>query len=137
MKYFIVSLCKNGILGGGIVADLEKITYKTGKVTVPQKYRNLEMNYKDIVSIKKGWLFIFPTVTLKMNDSEEYKFIVFSRKRFIKLLENRTCVRVGDMVQLFQQQAMAGYQAIGVQLSFGQWVVNLYSTQNGGDAYET
>lgn len=59
MKYFIVSLCKNGILGGGIVADLEKITYKTGKVTVPQKYRNLEMNYKDIVSIKKGWLFIF------------------------------------------------------------------------------
>ncbi len=56
------------------------------------------MNYKDIVSIKKGWLFIFPTVTLKMNDSEEYKFIVFSRKRFVKLLENRTCVRVGDMV---------------------------------------
>ena len=98
MKYFIVSLCKNGILGGGIVADLEKITYKTGKVTVPQKYRNLEMNYKDIVAIKKGWLFIFPTVTLKMNDSEEYKFIVFSRKRFVKLLENRTCVRVGDMV---------------------------------------
>lgn len=98
MKYFIVSLCKNGILGGGIVADSEKITYKTGKVTVPQKYRNLEMNYKDIVSIKKGWLFIFPTVTLKMNDSEEYKFIVFSRKRFVKLLENRTCVRPRDMV---------------------------------------
>ena len=43
MKYFIVSLCKNGILGGGIVADSEKVTYKTGKVTVPQKYRNLEI----------------------------------------------------------------------------------------------
>ena len=26
-KYFIVSLVKNGILGGGIVADSEAITY--------------------------------------------------------------------------------------------------------------
>lgn len=42
MKYFIVSLCKNGILGGGIVADLEKITYKTGKVTVPQNIEILK-----------------------------------------------------------------------------------------------
>lgn len=89
MKYFIVSLCKNGILGGGIVADSEKVTYKTGKVTVPQKYRNLEMNYKDIVSMKQGWLFIFPTVSLKMNDGEEYKFIVFSRKRFVSLLRSK------------------------------------------------
>lgn len=89
MKYFIVSLCKNGILGGGIVADSEKVTYKTGKVTVPQKYRNLEMNYKDIVLMKQGWLFIFPTVSLKMNDDEEYKFIVFSRKRFVSLLRSK------------------------------------------------
>ena len=87
-KYFIVSLCKNGILGGGIVADSEKITYKTGKVMVPQKYRNLEMNYKDIVSMKQGWLFIFPTVSLKINDGKEYKFIVFSRKRFVEMLKS-------------------------------------------------
>ena len=32
-KYFFVSLVKNGILGGGIVADSEAITYHTGKLT--------------------------------------------------------------------------------------------------------
>ena len=36
-KYFIVSLVKNGILGGGIVADSEAITYRTGKVTIPHQ----------------------------------------------------------------------------------------------------
>ena len=35
-KYFIVSLIKNGILGGGIVADTEAITYHSGKLTIPQ-----------------------------------------------------------------------------------------------------
>ena len=35
-KYFIVSLIKNGILGGGIVADKEAITYHSGKLTIPQ-----------------------------------------------------------------------------------------------------
>ena len=49
-KYFVVSLVKNGILGGGIVADSEAITYHTGKVTVPKEYRHLEMKYKDIES---------------------------------------------------------------------------------------
>ena len=32
-KYFVVSLVKNGLIGGGISADSEAITYRTGKVT--------------------------------------------------------------------------------------------------------
>lgn len=87
-KYFMVSLCKNGILGGGIVADSDKITYKTGKITVPDKYKNIEMKYEEIVSLTEGWLFIFPTVSLKMKDGEEYKFIVFARKRFVSVIRN-------------------------------------------------
>lgn len=86
-KYFIVSLCKNGILGGGIVADSEAITYHTGKITIPDKYRKIEMKYKDIVSMTVGWLFILPTVTLKMNSGEDYRFVVFSRKRFVNTLK--------------------------------------------------
>ena len=66
-NYFIVSLCKNGILGGGITADHEAVTYHTGKVTVPAKYKKLEMKYRDIASMANGRLFIWPTVTLKMN----------------------------------------------------------------------
>lgn len=87
-KYFIVSLCKNGILGGGIVADSEKITYKTGKVTIPAKYRNLEMKYENIISLSEGWLLFLPTVSLNMKNGEAYKFVVFSRKRFVDMLES-------------------------------------------------
>ena len=88
-KYFVVSLVKNGILGGGIVADEEAITYRTGKVTVPREYRNLVMKDEDICEATPGWLFILPTVTVQMRNGEEYKFAVFfSRNRLIDLLRN-------------------------------------------------
>lgn len=86
-KYFIVSLVKNGILGGGIVADQEAITYHTGKVTVPREYRQLVMKYDEIVEAVKGWLFILPMVLIKMKNGNEYKFVVFfSRKRLINTI---------------------------------------------------
>lgn len=86
-KYFIVSLVKNGILGGGIVADSEAITFHTGKLTIPQEYRHLVMKYKDICEVTKGWLFVLPMVMIKMRSGREYKFVVFfSRKRFVNTL---------------------------------------------------
>ena len=86
-KYFVVSLVKNGILGGGIVADSGAITYQTGKLTVPQEYRQLIMKYEDISEVRKGWLFILPTVTVKMRNGNEYRFaIFFGRKRFVNTL---------------------------------------------------
>ena len=88
-KYFVVSLVKNGILGYGIVADEEAITYRTGKVTVPREYRNLVMKYEDIREATPGWLFILPTVTVKLKNGEEYKFAVFSgRNRLVNLLRD-------------------------------------------------
>ena len=47
-KYFVVSLCKNGLIGGGITAEEDAITYHTGKVTVPKEIRRLVMKYEDI-----------------------------------------------------------------------------------------
>ena len=85
-KYFMVSLCKHGILGGGIVADEQAITYSTGKVTIPDKYKRIEMKYKDITSVASGRMFIFPTVTLNLSNGESFKFIVFARKKFINTL---------------------------------------------------
>lgn len=88
-KYFVVSLVKNGILGGGIVADSEAITYHTGKLTIPQEYRHLVMKYEDICEATKGWLFVLPIVTVKMQNGTEYKFVVFfSRKRFVNTLRD-------------------------------------------------
>ena len=85
-RCFIVSLCKNGILGGAIRADDEKISYSTGKLTVPKEYKHIEMKYSEIEGIEKGWMLLFPTVLIKMNDGREFKFIVFNRSRFIRTL---------------------------------------------------
>ena len=92
-KYFIVSLVKNGILGGGMVADSEAITYHTGKLTIPQEYRHLVMKYEDICEVTTGWLFILPTVTVKMRNRNEYKFAVFfGRKRMIDTIKSFNCI---------------------------------------------
>ena len=88
-KYFVAGLIKNGILGGGIVADSEAITYHTGKLTIPQEYRHLVMKYEDISEVMPGWFFVLPTVTVKMRNGKEYVFAVFfSRKRFINTLKD-------------------------------------------------
>ena len=86
-KHFIVSLVKNGILGGSLTAEAEALTYHTGKLTVPPEYRHFSMKYADICQVTKGWLFILPTVTVKMHSGEEYKFAVFfSRKCLVNTL---------------------------------------------------
>lgn len=84
---FSVSLCKNGILGGWIVLEEESMAYRTGKVTIPEKNRNLVMKYQDILSVTEGSLLFLPTVTVRMKNDEEYKFVVFSRRRFLETLD--------------------------------------------------
>lgn len=86
---FSVSLCKNGLLGGWITIGEVSMIYKTGKVTIPEKYRNLVMEYKDVLSVTEGSMLFLPTVIVKMKNEEEYKFIVYSRKRFLEILHNK------------------------------------------------
>ena len=88
-KYYIASICRNGVLGGGIIAGDESITYKTGKVTVPAKLRNLEMNYGEILSYSEKWVLCFPVFSLSMSDDEKYSFIVFAQKSFRELLDEK------------------------------------------------
>ena len=83
-EYFVVSLIRNGVLGGGITADDESVTYHTGKVTVPAKFRRLEMRYGDIESASRSGL----TVTIRMKDGEEYRFLVFAPGRFCSVLRS-------------------------------------------------
>ena len=85
-KYFIASLIKNGIIGGGILADSQSITYSTGKLTIPKEYRKIEMKYSDIENASSGWLLFFPTITVKLKNQTDYKFIVFGRRGFCNAL---------------------------------------------------
>ena len=83
MKSFVCSLCHNGILGGGLYLDSTSLTYKTNKLTVDKKYRNLVLPMKEITEITWKWI-VFPVATVCMKNGESYKFIIFNKRRFKK-----------------------------------------------------
>ena len=83
-KSFMGSLiCHNGIIGGGIYIDEKSITYKTNKLTVDKKYRNLVLPLNEICEL--SWTrVIFPIATLQTTDGEKYKFLLFNKNSFSK-----------------------------------------------------
>ena len=83
---FMCSIIYGGVLGGVLVVDDNSITYKTGKVTVADRIRNLKMDIADIESLT--WKGIIATITLK--SSEKYSFLIFNKKRFIEVYESLT-----------------------------------------------
>ena len=83
MKAFACSLCHNGILGGGLYLDSQALTYRTNKLTVDDKYRNLVLPMKEIQEISWKWI-IFPVATVHMQNGELYQFIIFHKSRFSK-----------------------------------------------------
>jgi hypothetical protein len=83
MKSFACSLCHNGILGGGLYLDSQSLTYRTNKLTVDKKYRNIVLPLQEIEEI--SWkLILFPLATVSMKNGEQYKFIIFNKPRFEK-----------------------------------------------------
>ena len=82
-KSFMGSLCHNGILGGGIYIEDNSITYKTNKLTVDKKYRNLVLPLNEISELTWKWI-VFPIATFRMTSGEQYKFIIFNKRRFNK-----------------------------------------------------
>ena len=83
-KSFICSLiCHNGIVGGGLYIEDNAITYKTNKLTVDRKYRNLVLSLNEIRELTWKWI-IFPIATFHMMSGENYKIIIFNKRRFKK-----------------------------------------------------
>ena len=83
-KSFVCSLCHNGILGGAIYIEDNSITYKTNKLTVHEKYRNLVLPFREICELTWKWI-VFPIATFRMASGEKYTFIIFNKRRFNKL----------------------------------------------------
>ena len=83
MKVFVCSLCHNGILGGALYLGSESLIYKTNKLTVDKKYRNLVLPMGEINEITWKWI-VFPVATVLMKNGESYKFIIFNKRRFKK-----------------------------------------------------
>lgn len=83
---FIASLCHNGILGGALYIEDYTLTFRTNKLTVDEKYRNLVMPIDEIVDLRWKWI-IFPIATFTMASGEEYTFIVFNKSGLMKALD--------------------------------------------------
>ena len=71
-------ICQGGIIGGWISIDDKSVTYKTNKLTVDRKIRNLVLPLSEIRELSWGWI----VATLSMASGEQYKFIIFNKKRF-------------------------------------------------------
>lgn len=82
-KSFMCSLCRGGIIGGALYLDNYSVTYKTQKLTIPDKYKNLVLPLEDIKEIKWEWI-IFPVATIYLLNGDSYNFIIFNKNRFIK-----------------------------------------------------
>ncbi len=82
-KTFICSLCRGGILGGGLYLEDDSITYKTNKLTIDKAYRNLVLPLDEICKLTWKWI-VFPVATFHMKNGEKYKFIIFNKRRFNK-----------------------------------------------------
>ena len=84
---FICSIiCPGGILGGGLYLDSKALTYKTNKLTVDAKYRNLVLPLSEIKEIAWGRM-LFPVATVHMKHGGEYKFLLFNKSRFEECLQ--------------------------------------------------
>ncbi len=86
-KTYLASLCKNGLLGGGLFLDDERVTYRTGKMSVPPEIRNLQLPFCRIKAVEKSRALFLPTVTIEMQDDRGWKFLVFGRRSFLDNLK--------------------------------------------------
>ena len=82
-KVFVCSLYHKGIVGGGLYLEPQSVTYRTNKLTVDKKFRNLVLPMNEIREITWKWI-IFPVATFHMVNGEEYKMIIFNKARFCK-----------------------------------------------------
>lgn len=86
-KTYVASLCYQGLLGGGLFLDDERITYRTEKVTVSPEIRNLQLPFCRIKSVENSTALFLPAVTIKMEDGRAWKFVVFGRNSFLTNLK--------------------------------------------------
>ena len=86
-KTYLASLCYQGLLGGGLFLDDERVTYRTGKLQVPPEIRKLDLPFCRIRSVEKSKALFLPTVTISMEDGRVWKFLVFDRGSFLRNLE--------------------------------------------------
>ena len=80
---FACSLCHKGLIGGGLYLEAEGVTFRTNKLTVDKKLRNLNLPVKEIKEITWEQV-LFPIATFHMENGESYKLMIFQKRGFCK-----------------------------------------------------
>ena len=83
---FAASLCWYGAQGGGLYADDVGLVFRAQKLTLPDDLKKIGMPYSDIKIAAQCRSFVFPAVNILLEGGREYKFIVFDRRRLMKIL---------------------------------------------------
>ncbi len=87
---FLCSLiCDNGVIGGILKIENNAITYTTNKFTVDKCYKNIFIPLNKITKIKWSRL-ILPIATICLLGGEQYKFLMFNKKRFENVYNTKT-----------------------------------------------
>ena len=86
-KIFICSLCRGGILGGALYLDESSVTYRTNKLTVDSRYRNLVLLRSEIKELL--WRKNLPVATFRMKNGENFTFLIFNKARFNKSYQEK------------------------------------------------
>lgn len=87
-KTYMASLCYGGgLLGGALVLEDERVGYHSTKLQVPPDTRNFFLPFCRIRGVEKSRALFLPTVTIKMEDGGERKFLVFGRRSFLENLK--------------------------------------------------
>lgn len=86
---FMASLCWYGVHGGGLYADDNGLVYRAQKLTLPEELKKIAIAYSDIKSVSRCRFFVFPAVKIMLGSGRGYKFIVFGRRRLLKVLTDK------------------------------------------------
>lgn len=82
---YLCSLCRGGLLGGALCLDDQALTYRTGKLTVSEAWRNLVLPLAEIQAVSWKWR-LFPMASFSMKDGTPHRFLIFRKRSFCKAL---------------------------------------------------
>lgn len=102
---FMASLCWYGAQGGALKADDRGVIFAAQKLTLPDNLKKIKMPYSSIKLAVCRCALGFPAVEITLGGGKEYKFIVFGRERFLKILECHgvRVLRSSDIIGKFKR----------------------------------
>lgn len=89
-KVFAGSLCYEGTHSGELCLYDDYMIFRTKKLELPESYKRINMSYFGIASVSRCRSFLlFPAIKVRLKNAVAYKFILFGRRRCLRLLEEK------------------------------------------------